>query len=227
MSQHCKATRIFTRWGSLSAHNPSNLASAFENTSKTTGWAAFGFGVGTALAGAGEGVSLGIDTPVAVTFGSATTFFGTASFLTGGTASILTAISHSVAEQRQSLSSSGRKKISQGTGARFLLRASIPCRRERFLSAPRLLRDRTVHPTPPPSCACARATLLLASIQRWKMDSPDGYTEPREAPQPELFGAPWKGAGPQRVQVPPGNCSLHPVAIEAAAEVTKPPEPSM
>lgn len=66
-----------------------NLASAFENTSKTTGWAAFRFGVGTALAGAGEGVSLGIDTPVTVTFGSATTFFGTASFLTGGTASIL------------------------------------------------------------------------------------------------------------------------------------------
>jgi RHS repeat-associated protein len=65
------------------------LAKAFENTSKTTQWIAFGFGVGTALAGAGEGVSLGFDTPVTISFGSATGFFGTASFLTGSAAAVL------------------------------------------------------------------------------------------------------------------------------------------
>jgi hypothetical protein len=34
-----------------------------------------------------------------------------------------------------------------------------------------------------------------------------------------------KGAGSLRVQVPPGNCSLHPVAIGAAVKETKPSEP--
>jgi hypothetical protein len=36
-----------------------------------------------------------------------------------------------------------------------------------------------------------------------------------------------KGAGLQRVQLPPGNYSLHPVAIETAAEATKLSELSM
>ena len=36
-----------------------------------------------------------------------------------------------------------------------------------------------------------------------------------------------KGVGFQRVQIPPGNWSLQPVAIGAAVEVTKPSEPSM
>jgi hypothetical protein len=36
-----------------------------------------------------------------------------------------------------------------------------------------------------------------------------------------------KGAGLQRVQLPPGTGSLHPVAIETAAEATKLSELSM
>ena len=36
-----------------------------------------------------------------------------------------------------------------------------------------------------------------------------------------------KGADLQRVKIPPGNCSFHPVAIGAAVEVTKPPKPPM
>jgi hypothetical protein len=36
-----------------------------------------------------------------------------------------------------------------------------------------------------------------------------------------------KGVGFQRVQIPPGNWSLQPVAIGAAVEVTKPSKPSM
>jgi RHS repeat-associated protein len=67
------------------------LAAALQNTSDTTKWIGVGFGMGTILAGAGEGVSLGIDTPVTITFGSATTFFGTASFLTGAAASMANA----------------------------------------------------------------------------------------------------------------------------------------
>ena len=39
--------------------------------------------------------------------------------------------------------------------------------------------------------------------------------------------APCKGGRFQRVRFPPGNWSLQPVAIGAAVEVTKPPEPSM
>src|SRR5258707_4292888 len=40
-----------------------------------------------------------------------------------------------------------------------------------------------------------------------------------------LYSAPWRGVGPQREKTRPGTGSLHPVAIEAAAEATKPPEP--
>jgi RHS repeat-associated protein len=65
------------------------LAKSLENASQTTGWIALGFGVGTAVAGAGEGVSLGFDTPVTITFGSATGFFSTSSFLTGSAAAVL------------------------------------------------------------------------------------------------------------------------------------------
>ena len=49
----------------------------------------FGSGLGAALAGAGEGVTFGIDTPVTVTFGSATGFFSVASILTGAAAATL------------------------------------------------------------------------------------------------------------------------------------------
>jgi len=48
-------------------------------------WLGFGFGAGTVLAGVGEGITLGGDTPFTLTFGSLTTFFGTTSALTGGT----------------------------------------------------------------------------------------------------------------------------------------------
>ncbi len=57
--------------------------------STVTGWFAFGSGLGVALAGAGEGVTFGIDTPVTVSFGAATGFFGTASFVTGAGAAAL------------------------------------------------------------------------------------------------------------------------------------------
>jgi len=66
-----------------------SLARAFDNASRATGWIAFGSAVGTALAGAGEGISFGGDTPITITFGSMTTFFGTASFTTGAIASAL------------------------------------------------------------------------------------------------------------------------------------------
>lgn len=65
------------------------LAKAFDKASSATGWIAFGSGVGTALAGAGEGISFGGDTPVTITFGSMTTFFGVASFATGAMGSAL------------------------------------------------------------------------------------------------------------------------------------------
>ena len=48
-----------------------------------------GNGSRSVLAGAGEGITFGLDTPVTVTFGSITTFFGTASL---GTKSAATAL---------------------------------------------------------------------------------------------------------------------------------------
>jgi RHS repeat-associated protein len=65
------------------------LANAFANASSSTGWIAFASGVGTLLAGAGEGVTFGGDTPVTITFASIATFFSTASFATGAMASTL------------------------------------------------------------------------------------------------------------------------------------------
>jgi RHS repeat-associated protein len=65
------------------------LAKSFESASKSSGWIAFGTGVATALSGAGEGITFGGDTPVTITFGSMTGFFGTASVITGGAAGAL------------------------------------------------------------------------------------------------------------------------------------------
>ena len=59
------------------------LASGFESASKTSGWLAFGAVLGTAISGAGEGFTFGGDTPVTVSFGAATDFFGTVSLTTG------------------------------------------------------------------------------------------------------------------------------------------------
>lgn len=66
-----------------------NLASALEKASRTADIFALGSGLGTALAGAGEGLTFGADTPVTITFGSATAFFSTASFVTGAAAATL------------------------------------------------------------------------------------------------------------------------------------------
>ena len=62
--------------------------------STVTGWFAFGSGLGVASAGAGEGVTVGTDTPVTVSFGAATGFFGTASFITGAGAKALNAFAN-------------------------------------------------------------------------------------------------------------------------------------
>jgi RHS repeat-associated protein len=68
-----------------------DLAGALEQLSQTSDLFALGSGLGTALAGAGEGVTFGADTPVTITFGSATAFFTTTSFVTGGAAATLKA----------------------------------------------------------------------------------------------------------------------------------------
>jgi RHS repeat-associated protein len=78
-----------TRTCTAAQQAAATLAKSFDNASQTTGWIALGFGFGTAVAGAGEGVSLGLDTPVTITFGSATGFFATSSFLTGSAAAVL------------------------------------------------------------------------------------------------------------------------------------------
>jgi hypothetical protein len=65
------------------------LAGQLDNAATTTGWIASGGFLGTALAGAGEGFTLGGDTPVTITFGSVSLFFGSASTLTAGAASAL------------------------------------------------------------------------------------------------------------------------------------------
>ena len=68
-----------------------DLANALEQLSQTSDMAALGSGIATVLAGAGEGVTFGADTPVTITFGSATGFFTETSFITGGAAATLKA----------------------------------------------------------------------------------------------------------------------------------------
>ena len=65
------------------------LATALETASRNTGIIAFGAGVGTALAGAAEGVTLGGDTPFTITFASMMTVFGNTSAVTGAMGSLL------------------------------------------------------------------------------------------------------------------------------------------
>jgi len=66
-----------------------NLAQLLNTASSESMW--LGFGAGTVLAGACEGITLGGDTPFTLTFGSLTTFFGTTSALTGAAAAGLNA----------------------------------------------------------------------------------------------------------------------------------------
>jgi RHS repeat-associated protein len=68
-----------------------NLAKLFDAASTDSMWLGFGFGAGAILAGAGEGITLGGDTPFTLTFGSLTTFFGTTSALTGSASAALNA----------------------------------------------------------------------------------------------------------------------------------------
>ena len=97
----------FARGGSAAASPPANprgptpptcsrarqiaaaLAENFDQVSKTTGYIALGSGIAAALSGAGEGITLGTDTPLTVTSVSATSFFGTVSTLTGGASAAL------------------------------------------------------------------------------------------------------------------------------------------
>ena len=65
------------------------LGSSFESVSRVSGALGFATGIGTVVAGAGEGITFGGDTPVTLTFGSMTGFFGTASFVTGAGAAAL------------------------------------------------------------------------------------------------------------------------------------------
>jgi hypothetical protein len=80
----------------LAQRDAAHLGAMLETVSWQTGsWQAdaigFASGVGAALAGVGEGPTTGLDTPVTVTFGSMTGFFGTASVATGLGASALNA----------------------------------------------------------------------------------------------------------------------------------------
>ena len=73
----------------IAQHRAAQIGAAFEGASNVTGMLALGSAAGTAISGAGEGVTFGLDTPVTVTFGSMTTFFGAASFGSGAAASAL------------------------------------------------------------------------------------------------------------------------------------------
>jgi RHS repeat-associated protein len=66
-----------------------NLAKFLDTTSSESGWIATGTGIGTVFAGVGEGLTFGFDTPVTITFGSLTGFFGTTSLVTGAGAAAL------------------------------------------------------------------------------------------------------------------------------------------
>ncbi|HEX5323706.1 MAG TPA: hypothetical protein VFW40_07965 [Capsulimonadaceae bacterium] len=67
------------------------LTEDLDRMSKLTGTIGIATGLGTAILGAGEGVTVGLDTPVTIIFGAATTFFGIASFSTGSVAATLDA----------------------------------------------------------------------------------------------------------------------------------------
>jgi len=65
------------------------LAKAFENASTAAGLISLGAGIGTAVSVAGEGITLGLDTPVTITFGSVSGFFGASGFGAGAAAAVL------------------------------------------------------------------------------------------------------------------------------------------
>jgi hypothetical protein len=65
------------------------LAGALEDYSHLSGLFALGTGITAAISGLGEGVTLGVDTPVTISFASATAFFATESGITGAAAAAL------------------------------------------------------------------------------------------------------------------------------------------
>ncbi len=65
------------------------LAQYFDRASKLSGLISLGSGLGAVLAGVGEGPSAGFDTPITLSLASTTSFFGTASFITGAAGSSL------------------------------------------------------------------------------------------------------------------------------------------
>ena len=65
------------------------LADALDKASTSTGWLAFASGTAAVLSAAGEGITVGTDTPVTITFVSLTTFFTAASTGTAGSAAAL------------------------------------------------------------------------------------------------------------------------------------------
>ncbi len=65
------------------------IANLLDNASTESGLIATGALAGTALFGVGEGISLGGDTPITLTFGSMSAFFGTTSFMTGTAAAAM------------------------------------------------------------------------------------------------------------------------------------------
>ena len=72
-----------------------DLAKAFEQEAHVADFFAVSSGLATGLAGAGEGVTLGGDSPVTITFGAATGFFTTVSFASGEIAATLNGLAGS------------------------------------------------------------------------------------------------------------------------------------
>ena len=68
-----------------------NMGRQMDQISHGTGWLAIGSFAATAVSGAGEGITFGADTPVTITFGTMSTYFTVASFISGADASILNA----------------------------------------------------------------------------------------------------------------------------------------
>jgi len=66
-----------------------SLAKFLDTASSESMWLGFASGAGAVLSTAGEGFTFGGDTPVTITFGSMTTFFGVTSFATGAAAAVL------------------------------------------------------------------------------------------------------------------------------------------
>ena len=73
--------------------------------------------MGTAVAGAGEGVTLGFDTPVTVTFGAMTDVFGSISLATKAGASVANAYASGNTQPLKSFDWSGLANIAAAAAA--------------------------------------------------------------------------------------------------------------